>query len=145
MNDGFSDLRHRQDKFEGRVTQLESKVKLEAGLRADMDEELGTISTKLNAHQQSLNALQEVQGDHTRRLTRIEEDLSTVKEDLSTVKEDVATVKEDVATFRGDLVTVKTGVHAILDLLDANLAKKSFTGRLAGRFTRRQEGADGNG
>ena len=133
MSDDFSGLGHRQDRLEGRVAQLESKVELEAGLRADMDKELGTISAKLNAHQQSLNALQEVQGDHTRRLTRIEEDLSTVKDDLSTVKDDVATV-------RGDLVTVKTGVHAILDLLDANLAKKSLAGGLAGRFTRRRGG-----
>jgi chromosome segregation ATPase len=138
MSDDFSDLRHRQDRLEGRVAQLESKVELEAGLRADMDKELGTISVKLNAHQQSLNALQEVQGDHTRRLTRIEEDLSTVKEDLSTVK-------EDVATTRDDLVTVKTGVHAILDLLDANLAKKSPANRLAGRFTKRRDGGGGNG
>jgi hypothetical protein len=44
-----------------------------------MNKELGTISAKLNAHQQSLNALQAVQSDHTKRLTRIEDDLSTVK------------------------------------------------------------------
>jgi chromosome segregation ATPase len=137
MTDDFSDLRHRQDRLEGRVAQLESKVELEAGLRADMDKELGTISVKLNAHQQSLNALQEVQGDHTRQLARIEEGLGTVKEGLGAVKEDVATV-------RGDLVMVKTGVHAILDLLDANLAKKSLTGRLAGRFTKRRDDG-GNG
>jgi len=119
MSDDFSSIRDRQDRLEGRVAQLESKVELEAGLRADMDKELGTISVKLNAHQQSLNALQEVQGDHTRRLTRIEEDLSTVKEDVA---------------------TVKTGVHAILDLLNANLAKESLAGRLAGRFTKRRDG-----
>jgi hypothetical protein len=43
MSHDFSDLRHRQDRLEGRVAQLESKVELEAGLRADMDKELGTI------------------------------------------------------------------------------------------------------
>jgi hypothetical protein len=30
MSDDFSDLRHRQDRLEGRVAQLESKVELEA-------------------------------------------------------------------------------------------------------------------
>jgi hypothetical protein len=40
-------------------------------------------------------------------------------------------------------VTVKTGVHAILDLLDTNLAKKSLADRLAGRLLRRRD--DGAG
>lgn len=40
---------------------------------------------------------------------------------------------------------VKVGVHAILDLLDANLAKKSRASKLAGRLTRRRDGAPGNG
>jgi len=102
-----------------------------------MDKELDTISVKLNAHQQSLNALQEVQGDHTRRLTRIEDRLTGVEGRLGNVEADLGTVK-------GDLVTVKTGVHAILDLLEANLAKKSPAGRLAGRFTKRRDDG-GNG
>jgi chromosome segregation ATPase len=140
MSDDFSDLRDRQDRLEGRVAQLESKVELEAGLRADMDKELGTISVKLNAHQQSLNALQEVQGDHTRRLTRIEDLLTGIVGRLTGAEGRLGNIEADLSTVKGDLVTVKTGVHAILDLLDANLAKKSLTGRLAGRFTKRRDG-----
>jgi chromosome segregation ATPase len=145
MSDDFSGIAGRQDRLEGRVAQLESKVELEAGLRADMDKELGIISAKLNAHQRSLNALQEVQGDHTHRLMRIEDRLTGVEDRLTGVEEDLSTVKEDVASVRGDLVTVKTGVHAILDLLDANLAKKSLTGRLADRLTKRRDDGNGNG
>lgn len=90
-----------------------------------MDKELGTISAKLNAHQESLNALQAVQSDHTKRLTRIEGRLGDVEADLGTVK--------------ADLGTVKVGVHAILDLLDANLAKKSIPARLAARLAKRRD------
>lgn len=39
------------------------------------------------------------------------------------------------------LVTVKVGVHAIVDLLNANLAKKSIAGRLAARFARHRDAA----
>jgi chromosome segregation ATPase len=94
-----------------------------------MNKELGTISAKLNAHQQSLNALQAVQSDHTKRLTRIEDRLTGVEGRLGNVETDLA--------------TVKTGVHAVLDLLDTNLAKKSLADRLAGRLLRlRDDGAD---
>ena len=124
MNDDLSDIRGRQDRLEGRVTQLEVTVRREANLRAKMDNDQGTVLAKLKAHEKSLNALRAVQSDHTVllndhtvRLTRIE----------------------------ADLVTVKTGVHAILDLLDGNLAKKSLAGRLAGRFTGRRDGGAGNG
>jgi chromosome segregation ATPase len=118
MNDDFSDIRGRQDRLEGRVTQLESKVELEAGLRAAMDRELGTISAKLTAHQRSLNALQAVQSDHTKRLTRIEDRLTGVEGRLDSVEADLVIVK-------GDLVTVKTGVHAILDLLERTSQRKA--------------------
>lgn len=138
MSDDFSDIRDRQDRLEGRVTHLEAKVEREAGLRAAMDRELGTISAKLGAQQRSLNALAEVQSDHTRRLTRIEDRLTGVEGRLDNVEADLVTVK-------GDLVTVKTGVHAILDLLDANLAGKSPGGRRGGRFTRRRDGGSGDG
>ena len=96
------------------MAHLEDRVEQEAGLRAAMDRELGDISAKLGAQQRSLNALAEVQGDHTRRLTRIADKLGNVEKDVSTLKGDVSVLK-------GDMVTVKAGVHAILDLLDANL------------------------
>jgi chromosome segregation ATPase len=143
MNDDLSDIRGRQDRLEGRMTQLEAKVELEAGLRAAMDRELGTISAKLNAHQQSLNALQAVQGDHTRRLTRIEDRLTGVEGRLTGVEGRLENVETDLVIVKSDLVTVKTGVHAILDLLDTNLAKKSLADRLADRLLRRRD--DGTG
>ena len=136
MNDDLSDIRGRQDRLEGRMTQLEAKVELEAGLRAAMDRELGTISAKLNAHQQSLNALQAVQSDHTKRLTRIEDRLTGVQDRLTGVQDRLTGVRDRLGNVETDLVTVKTGVHAILGLLDTNLAKKSLADRLAGRLLR---------
>ena len=127
MDDDLSDLRNRQTRTERRMTDLEAKVDEQAGLRAKMDEELGTVQATLNAHTQSLNALQEVQGDHTRRLTRIEGRLGNVEGRLGNVEE--------------SLVTVRVGVHAIVDLLNANLAKKSLAGRLAARFARHRDAA----
>lgn len=127
MGDDLSGILHRQDQFDDRVTRLEFTVKEQAGLRADMDKELGDISAKLNAHEKSLNALAKTQSehtktlaDHTSRLTRIEDRLGNVETGLE---------------------TVKVGVHAILDLLDANLAKKGLMSRLAGRFTRHRDAA----
>ncbi|MBO0819917.1 MAG: hypothetical protein J2P26_03600 [Nocardiopsaceae bacterium] len=126
------------------MTHLETTVEREAGLRAAMDRELGDISSKLSAHQRSLNALAEVQGDHTRRLTRIETRLDgvegrlgNVEARLGNVEARLGNVEADLGIVKGDLVTVKAGVHTIVDLLDANLAKKSLADRLAGRFARR--------
>lgn len=132
--DDLSDIRDRQDNLEGRVTQLEVTVEREASLRAKMDTELGTISAKLNAQQRSLNALAEVQSDHTRRLTRIEDRLTGVEGRLDGVETRLTGVEADLAI-------VKTGVRTILGLLDADPAKtspakKGIAGRLAGRFGR---------
>ena len=44
MNDDFSDIRGRQDRLEGRMTQLEVTVRREANLRAKMDNDQGAYS-----------------------------------------------------------------------------------------------------
>lgn len=113
-DDGLTDLRERQDRLEGRMSDLESTVEREATLRAAMDSDL----SKLRAHERSMQSLHDTQADHTRRLTRIEDDLKVVKGDVAELKE--------------GLGTVKIGVHAILDLLDTHLARKPRWARLAG-------------
>ena len=112
MPNDLAEMRDRQDRLEDRVTVLEVTVQKEAALRAKMDSDLGDVKATLNAHTGSLQALHDTQSDHTRRLTRIEDRLGNVEDRLGNVEE--------------QLGTVRVGVHAILDLLDAHLARKPW-------------------
>jgi chromosome segregation ATPase len=119
MSDELAELRDRQDRLEGRVTVLEVTVKKEAALRAKMDGDLGDMKATLNAHTRSLQALHDTQSDHTARLTRIEDRLGGVEDRLGGVE-------SDVGNLTAQMADVRVGVHAILDLLDANLARKPW-------------------
>jgi chromosome segregation ATPase len=140
MAEEMTVLRDRQDRLEGRVTVLEATVEREAALRAKMDEDQSNLAATLKAHGRSLQALHDTQQDHTRRLTRIEGDLSDVKDRLGNVEVRLGNVEvrlgnveEDLVTVKEKLDTVHIGVHAILDLLDTHLARKprlSLTGLL---------------
>ena len=114
MAGDLMNMRDRQDRLEGRVAVLESTVEQEATLRAGMDEEL----SGLKAQKKMLQALIDTQSDHTKRLTRVEDRLGSVENRLGSVEEEIG--------------TVRIGVHAILDLLDTHLARKSMLARLAG-------------
>jgi chromosome segregation ATPase len=116
MGDDLTEIRNGHVALKERVTHLESKVEQEAGRRAGMDKKLDDILTKVNAHEKSLSALrvdQAEQGktlkDHTSRLARIEGRLGRVEDRLGRVEEGIG--------------TVKIGVHAILELLNTNLAE----------------------
>ena len=114
MAGDLMNMRDRQDRLEGRVAVLESTVEQEATLRAGMDEEL----SGLKVQKKMLQALIDTQSDHTKRLTRVEDRLGSVEDRLGSVEEEIG--------------TVRIGVHAILDLLDTHLARKSMLARLAG-------------
>lgn len=145
MGDEMTVLRDRQDKLEGRVTILETTVEREAALRAKMDEDQSNLTATLKAHGRSLQALHDTQQDHTRRLTRIEGRLGNVEGRLGNVEVRLGNVENDLVTVKEKLDTVHIGVHAILDLLDAHLAKKPRL-NLAGlrRRTRQQDGPAGD-
>ena len=115
MADDLTTLRNRQDGLEGRVAQLEVTVEREASLRATMDEDLSNNAETLKAHRALLQALHETQQEHT-----------------STLAGHTATLAEHTAT----LADVRIGVHAILDLLDAHLARKSRWASIAGMLRR---------
>jgi len=138
-------LRDRQDKLKGRVTVLETTVEREAALRAKMDEDQSNLTATLKAHGRSLQALHDTQQDHTRRLTRIEGRLGNVEGRRGNVEVRLGNVENDLVTVKEKLDTVHTGVHAILDLLDAHLARKPRL-NLAGlrRRTRQQDGPAGD-
>jgi chromosome segregation ATPase len=133
MTDDLAQMRDRQDNLEGRVTVLEATVKREAGLRAKMDSDLGEIKATQIAHTRSLQALHDTQSDHTRRLTRIEDKvggledrLGNVEDRLGNVEDRLGRVEGEVGSLKQQMGDVRIGVHAILDLLDAHLARKPW-------------------
>jgi chromosome segregation ATPase len=153
MTDDLTEMRGRQDRLEGRVAVLEVTVKEEAGLRAKMDSDLGEMKATLIAHKHSLQALHDTQSDHTKRLTRIENKLGNVENKLGNVEGRVGNVENKLGNVENKLGNVegklgnvenklgnvegrvenmeqalgdvRIGVHAILDLLDTHLARKS--------------------
>ena len=148
MADEMTVLRDRQDRLEGRVTRLEGTVEREAALRAKMDEDQSNITAILGAHTRSLQALHDTQQEHTGQLSRIEGRLGNVEGRLGNVEvrlghveDDLGVVKVRLGHVEEKLDTVHIGVHAILDLLDTHLARRSRRLRLAGplRRARRQD------
>jgi hypothetical protein len=129
MADDYGDTGSWRDGIEGRVTVLEATVTEQADLRAKMDKDQSDILDKLRAHDRSLQALHDTQSDHTRRLTRIEGDVTVLKTDVAVLKTDVTELK----TALGD---VRIGVHAILDLLDTHLARKPRWASISGLLRR---------
>ena len=84
------------DEIRQRLDTLESRVNSESSLRAMMDHDQATLTTRLDAQDILLRALAVTQSDHTSRLTRLEDGQRSLKDTVS---------------------RVETGVQAILQLL----------------------------
>jgi hypothetical protein len=72
----------------------------EAALRPKMDGDLGEMKATLNAHTRSMQALHDTQSDHTRRLTRIEDDVRSIKVDVGRLKEHAGSVQDQLRDVR---------------------------------------------
>jgi septal ring factor EnvC (AmiA/AmiB activator) len=118
----------------------------EANLRAAMDEDLSNTAATLKAHKALLQALHDTQQEHTATLA---EHTATLAEHTATLADDTVRLdrlERKVDTVEQKVGTVQIGVHAILDLLDTHLAKKSRWTSLAGllkRIHRQGEPVDG--
>jgi tetrahydromethanopterin S-methyltransferase subunit G len=97
------EIRQRLDTMERRMNSLESRVNSEASLRAMMDLDQATLTTRLDAQDNLLRALAVTQSEHTSQLRRLDERLTGVDERLTGVN--------------GTVTRVETGVQAILQLL----------------------------
>jgi septal ring factor EnvC (AmiA/AmiB activator) len=86
-----------------RLDRLESRMDSEAGLRAMMDLDQATLTTRLDAQDNLLRALAITQSEHTSRFRRVEDRLTGVEDRLTEVN--------------GTVTRVETGVQAILQLL----------------------------
>jgi hypothetical protein len=156
MTDDLTGIRHRQDRLEGRVATLEARVDEEAGLRAQMDEDV----SKLHIQKRMLQALIDTQGDHTAqlrnidrkldnvelwmgvfkgrmelsesRLTGVEVRLTGMEDKITRVEGRLTGVEGRLTGVEETLGNVNMGVHAILDLLNANLAVEGDPGEKDG-------------
>jgi chromosome segregation ATPase len=90
------EIRQRLDTMERRMNSLESRVNSDSSLRAMMDLDQATLTTRFDAQDNLLRALAVTQSDHTSRLTRLEDGQRSVEDTVS---------------------RVETGVQAILQLL----------------------------
>jgi hypothetical protein len=99
-----------------------------------MADDLTTLRNRSNAetlkaHRALLQALHETQQEHT----------STLAGHTATPAQHTATPAQHTATLAehtSPLADVRIGVHAILDLLDAHLARKSTRAGIAGMLRR---------
>lgn len=144
MDDDLSDLRNRQTRTERRVAHLETKVDQEARLRADMDEELGSISAAVNAHTQSLNALREDQAAQGQQLNHIVTKIDNAELWMGHLNGRMDSLEGKVTGLGGRMDGVETrldqvdtrldGIDTRLDGVDTRLG--SMDGRLSGVETR---------
>jgi hypothetical protein len=104
MTDDLEDPQQWRDSIEARVGTLEETAKTEARLRAAMDFDMGKMQAEFRAQRSMLQALHDVQQDHTRRLTGVEGRLTGVEGRLTNVE--------------GGLELVRVGVEAIHGKLD---------------------------
>lgn len=92
MPDELDDIRER-------LAALEQRLESESGLRAMMDLDQATLTTRLDAQDNLLRALSITQSDHTSRLTRVEESQRNMAEALVRVE---AGIRDILALLRGD-------------------------------------------
>lgn len=92
------------------MNSLESRMDSEAGLRAMMDLDQATLTTRLDAQDNLLRALAVTQSEHTSQLRRVDERLTGVEGRLTGVEERLTDVN-------GTVGRIETGVQAILHLL----------------------------
>jgi chromosome segregation ATPase len=100
-----------------RLDALESRVNIEADLRAMMDRDQAWLTTRLDAQDNLLRALSITQSEHGTRFTRIEERLSRVEGGQQRLEERQERLEGRQGSLEVAVGRVETGVHAILALL----------------------------
>src|ERR1700689_2530173 len=110
MTDDFQDPQQWRDSIEARVGTLEETAKTEARLRAAMDFDMGKMQAEFRAQRSMLQALHDVQQDHTRRLPGVEGRLTGVEGRLTEVEGELVNVKDRLTNVEGGLELVRVGV-----------------------------------
>jgi chromosome segregation ATPase len=100
-----------------RVSAVESRLDTEASLRAMVDMDLSTISTRLGAQHRLLLALGQTQSDHTRMLREHSGVLAEHSSVLAEHSSMLADHTQRLARIEDRTERVEAGVQAILSLL----------------------------
>lgn len=87
------------DDIRDRLAALEARLDSESGLRAMMDLDQASLTTRLDAQDNLMRALSITVSDHTSRLTRLEEDHRRHAEAIGRVE---AGIRDILALLRGD-------------------------------------------
>jgi len=101
------------DRFEDRLSAVEERLAMEAGLRASIDRDLATIAQRQSAANHLIQALAITQAEHTTMLEALQSDLGTVRQDVGTLKIDVGDMKSDVSVLKTDVGDMKSDVGVL--------------------------------
>jgi chromosome segregation ATPase len=112
--DDLEEIAPWRDRTEGRLATLENVAQERAGKISQHNEILIELRKDFEVQKRLMQAVREIQSDHTARLTRVEDGLTEVKADVSTIKGDVAKLKRD-------MTETKVGVHTIIALLNREI------------------------
>jgi hypothetical protein len=118
MTNDLADPQQWRDNIETRVGKLEATVRTEADLRAAMDFDMGKMQAEFRAQRSMLQALHDVQQDHTRRLTGVEDRLTGVEDRLTGVDDRLTGVEDRLGQVESGLDLVRVGIGAIHGKLD---------------------------
>jgi peptidoglycan hydrolase CwlO-like protein len=110
-------LRHEFARLEERVTVLEESVQSESGLRAMMDHDQASLTTRLEAQDRLLRALATTQSDHTARLTRVEAGQERLEAGQQRLEERTGRIEEHGLELERIVGHVREGIDTILVLL----------------------------
>jgi chromosome segregation ATPase len=121
MSDELTQIRAHLAHHETRLDELEAAAANEAGSRALIDHDLGTVKTKLDANTRLLQAVAATQGEHSRVLTRLEDKVARTgyKVDGLTTRVDGLTTRVDGLTT--GVAEVAAGQQIIIEKLDLAL------------------------
>jgi hypothetical protein len=86
MTDDLEDSSQWRASVEERLGTLDETVTREAGLRAAMDRDMGTLSAKFGVQEKLIQAISRTQSDHTRQLRTIDDRLQKVAGTLDQVQ-----------------------------------------------------------
>ena len=100
------------DALEQRVAAIEEQLRMEAGLRAASDRDLGDLTQTVRAQHLLVQALSITQSQHTAALRRIEDTLHVHGEVLQSHGQAIETLRQDHGAKLDQIVTLLT------DLID---------------------------
>jgi len=105
------------DEIRRRLDVLESRMDSEASLRGMMDLDQASLVTRFDAQDKLLRALAVTQGDHTRRLARLEDRFDRLEDKVDRLEGKVGGLEGGQRDLQGAVARVEVGLQTIITLL----------------------------